>query len=116
MKYVKINRVNLLYFIFCNVNGYFEEFNANKYLVLVPTNESKKIIKEYEELWSKIRDLIRSINKKWDNYDKDYMKIKHDLDDDLCLNKMIDIYIATIIVCAIFLENDIIKNNIIILH
>ena len=42
------------------------EINENKYLTLVPTNESKEKIKRYEELWSKIRDLIRSINKKSD--------------------------------------------------
>ena len=61
-KYLKINSVNPLYLIFNKVNGYFEEINGSKYLMLVPTKESKKIIKkEYEELWSKIRDLIRSI-------------------------------------------------------
>ena len=32
------------------VNEYFEEINKNKYLMLVPTNESKEIIKKYEEL------------------------------------------------------------------
>ena len=32
-----------------------------KYLTLIPTNESKEIMKRYEELWSKLRDLIRSI-------------------------------------------------------
>ena len=63
VKYVKINSVNLLCLIFSKVNGYFEEINKNKYLILVPTNESKEIIKRYEELWNKIRDLIRSITK-----------------------------------------------------
>ena len=29
-----------------NVNGYFEEINGNKYLTLVPTNESKEITKK----------------------------------------------------------------------
>ena len=43
--------------------------------VVVPTNERKKI-KKYEELWSKIRDLIRSITKNSDDYDEKYMKIK----------------------------------------
>ena len=62
-KYVKINNVNFLHLIFNKVNGYFEEINGNKYLTLVPTNESKEKIKKYEELWSKIRDLIRSITK-----------------------------------------------------
>ena len=32
-----------------------------KYLLLVATNESKEIVKNYEEMCSKIRDLIRSI-------------------------------------------------------
>ena len=41
-KKVKINSVNLLYFIFNKVNGYFEEINENKYLTLVPTNEKKE--------------------------------------------------------------------------
>ena len=36
------------------MNGYFEEINKKKYLVLVPTNESKEIVKRYEELWNKI--------------------------------------------------------------
>ena len=45
LKYVKINSVNSLYLIFCEVNGYFEEINKNKYLTIVPTNESKKIEK-----------------------------------------------------------------------
>ena len=47
-----------------------------KYLTLVPTNESKEETKKYEELWIKIRDLIRSITKNSDDYDEKYMKIK----------------------------------------
>ena len=44
------------------MNGYFKEINKNKYLTLFPTNESKEIKKD-EELWSKIKDLIRQITK-----------------------------------------------------
>ena len=40
-KSVKINSVNHLYLIISKVNGNFEEINGNKYLTLVPTNESK---------------------------------------------------------------------------
>ena len=43
-------------------------------------NESKEKIKKYEELWIKIRDLIRSITKNSENYDKKYMKIKFNSD------------------------------------
>ena len=62
-KYIKINSLNPLYLIDSKMNVYFEEINENKYLTLVPTNESKEITKKYKELWSKIRDLIRSIAK-----------------------------------------------------
>ena len=57
-KYVKVYGVNPLYLIFNKVNGYFKEINGNKYLTLVSTNETKEKRKKYEELWSKIRDLI----------------------------------------------------------
>ena len=102
-KYVKINTVNPLYLIFSKVNRYFEESNKNKYLTLVPTNESnKKKIEKYEELWGKIRDLIRSITKNSDDYDEKDMKIKLNSDDKLPLNKTIEIPTMTIVVRAIF--------------
>ena len=44
-KCVKIYSVDPLYLIFRYVNGYFEEINGNKYLMLVPTNESKEKVK-----------------------------------------------------------------------
>ena len=74
-KYLKINSVNPLYLIFRKVNGYFEEINGNKYLTLVPTNESKEKTKKYKERRNKIRDVIRSLTKNSD-YDEKFMKIK----------------------------------------
>ena len=38
LKNVKINSVNLLYLVFSNMNGYFEEINKSKYLTLVLTH------------------------------------------------------------------------------
>ena len=52
------------------MNGYFDEINENKYLILVPANESKEKIKKYEELSIIIRDLIRSVIRKSDDHDK----------------------------------------------
>ena len=45
-----------------------------KYVMLVPTNESKENIKKYEEKWIKIRDLIRSITKNSDIMKKNLRK------------------------------------------
>ena len=58
--------------------------------------------KKYEELWVKMRDLIRSITKNSDDYDEKDMKIKLNSDDKLPLNKTIEIPTMTIVVRAIF--------------
>ena len=76
------------------------------YLALVPSNESKEIIQKYGEMWSKIRDLIRSITKNSDDYDEKYMKITFDLDDELPLNKATEIHNLTIAFRAVFHENN----------
>ena len=88
------------------MNGYLEEINGNKYLTLVPTNERKEKIKKYEELWSKIRDLIKLITKNSDDYDEKYMKFKFTSDDKLPLSKTTEIPTMTIIVRAVFHENN----------
>ena len=102
-KYVKINSVNPLYLMFNKMNGYFEEINGNNYLTLFATNDSKDRIKNYEELWIKITDLITLVTKKADDYDEKFIKIKLDSDDILSLNKMIKISVMVIVVRAIFL-------------
>ena len=58
-----------------------------------------KTYNKYEEMWSKIRDLIRSItNNSDDDYDEKYMKSKFNSDKDLPLNKMLllDLYFMKI--------------------
>ena len=44
---LKINSVNPLYLIINKVNEYFDEICKNKYLTLLPTNESKEKFKKY---------------------------------------------------------------------
>ena len=90
-KYKKTHGVNPLYLIFGKVNGYFEEINGNKYLMLVPTNERKTKIKKYGELRSKIKDLIRSITENSGYHDEKYMKVKFNSEHKLPLNKTIEI-------------------------
>ena len=50
--------------------------------------------------------LIKSITINLDDYDEKYMKIKFDSDDNLTLNKMIEIPLVTIVVRAVFHENN----------
>ena len=72
-------------------------------MILVPANKRKEVMKKYEELRSKIRDLIRSITKNSDDYDEKFINIKTDLDD---VNKTTEIHNVIIVVRAIFHENN----------
>ena len=58
--------------------------------------KAKIKLKKHEKLLIKIRDLIRSVTKKSDDYEK-YMRIKSDTDGELPLNKTIKINIITIV-------------------
>ena len=61
LSHAKINNLNSWYLIINKINGYIEGSRVNKYLTLVPTNESKEALKKYEQPWNKIRDRIRSV-------------------------------------------------------
>ena len=64
------------------------------------------MIKKYEKLWNKIRDLIKLITKNSEDYDEKYMKIKFNSDDQLPLNKMIEIHNGEIVVRVVFHKNN----------
>ena len=66
---------------------------------------AKKNLKKHEKLWSKIRDLIRSMTKNSDDYDEKYMKIKFNSDDELPLNRRI-VILSMIVVTAVFHWNN----------
>ena len=63
-------------------------------------------MKKYEELWIRIRDLLRLITKNLNDYDEKYMNIKGNSDDKLSLNKTVEIPTITIVVRTVFLENN----------
>ena len=54
---------------------------------------------------NRIRDSISSITKNSHDYDEKYMKIKFNWDDELSLNKTIEIGSMIIVVRAVFHEN-----------
>ena len=55
------------------MNGYFEEKNENKYLVLDDIDENKEVSKKYEEAWDGIKKDIETINRgERVEYEKDF--------------------------------------------
>ena len=75
-------------------------------MTLVSSDENNDKLKIYQELWNKIRYLIKSITINSDNYDKKYMKIKFNSDDDLPLKKMVELQNMVIVVRSVFQEDN----------
>ena len=68
-------------------------------MVFDSTDENKEVLERYAELWDGIKNEIETINGgKEGKYDEEFMKIKFDTDDDLPLNKLLKLYMLTIVV------------------
>ena len=107
LRYVKISSTNPLYLIINEINGCTEESNGNKSFMPVPANENKEIMKKiYQELWSNIRDFIRSNTDNSNDYDEKYMKIKFNFDDNSPLNKTIELCNRIVVIRAAFHEEN----------
>ena len=89
--YENIYSVNPLYLIIAHASGYIEEKGVNKYLVFDSTDENKELLKKYNDVWNGIKNKIEEVTSGKCDYDKDYIKIKFNSDDDLPLNKPLKI-------------------------
>ena len=108
LSYIIINSANLLYLIINKINRHIKESNGNKIFKLVRTDKSKDTLKTYEELWNKIRALVRSVTNDSDDYDRKYMKIKltsdGDSDDYFPLKKTLELYNMVMVLRSVFRE------------
>ena len=101
--YENIHSVNPLYLIVGEADGYIEEKNRNKYLIFAFTDENKKVLEKYTDLWNEIKYLIKTINSgEAGEYEKEYMKIKFNSDDNLPLNIILKLHNLTIVVRSVF--------------
>ena len=100
-----IYSVNPLSLRITHASGYIEEKGVNKYLVFDSTDENKELIKKYNDVFNGIRDKIKEINSDECDYEKDYMKIKFNSDDNLPLNKPLKFHNMTITIRSVFEED-----------
>ena len=101
-----INSVNPFYLGIANASGYIEEVNEDKYLVFDVTDENKKLLKRYDDVFNGIMSKIREIDDDWLQYSKDYMKIRFSSDDNLPLNKPLKFYQMTITIRCVISEDN----------
>ena len=101
---MNINSINPLYLNITHSNEYNKEKGVNKYLVFDSTDENKELLKKYD-VFNRIRDKIKEINSNDCDYEKDYMKIKFNSDDNLPLNKPLKFHNMTITIRSVFEED-----------
>ena len=97
--------MNPLYLLIDHASGYIEEKGVNKYLVFDSTDENKELLKKYNDVFNGIRNKIKKISGDECDYEKDYMKIKFNSDDDLPLNKLLKFHIMTLIIRCVISED-----------
>ena len=84
------------------VIGHIEENNGNQCLVFHSSDENKEALKKYTEFWDGIKNKIEIINDGEWKHGKDFTKIKFDTDDNLPLNKLLNLHMLTILVRSAF--------------
>ena len=88
------------------IDGFIEEKNGDKYLNISVTERNKGELKKYSEVWNGVKDSIEKLNdSEVGKYSKYFIKIKLNSDDNIPLNKQLNVPTITVIIRYIF-END----------
>ena len=78
-----VEDLNSLYLNIDHASGYIKEKGINKYLVFDSTDENKELLKKYNDVWNGIKNKIKEVDDSECDYEKDYMKIEFNCDDNL---------------------------------
>ena len=98
----EVNSVNPLYLMINRIDVFIEKKNGSLYLNISDTNRNNEILKKCNQIFDGIQYHIKKINNNDSKYDKDYMKIKFDTDDDIPLNKELYFPTITVIIRCVF--------------
>ena len=63
------------------------------------------MLRKYSELWYKIKNLIECNSIIASEYEKDFVKIRFNLDDNLSMNKILKLHNMTIVIRSVFQED-----------
>ena len=88
-----------------HANEYIEEKGVNKYLIFNSTDGNEELLKKYNDVWNGIKGKIKEVCSDGCDYEKDYMKIKLNSDDNLPLNKPLKFHNMTLTIRSVFEED-----------
>ena len=102
--YVEEKDLNPLYLNIDHASGYIKK-RVNKYLVFDSIDENKELLKKCSDVWNGIKNKIKEVNDSECDYEKYYMKIKLNFDDNLPLKKPLKFHNMTITIQSVFEED-----------
>ena len=82
-----------------------EEINKNKYLIFDSIDENKELLKKYNDVFNGIMGKIKEVSSDECDYEKCYMKLKFNSDDNVPLNKALKCHNMTITIRSVFKED-----------
>ena len=103
--YENIYSVNPLYLTISHVSWYIEEKGVNKYLVFDSKDEYKELLKNIMMFLMELETKSKKISGNECDYEKDYMKIRFNSDDDLPLNKQVKFHNMIVTIGYVFEED-----------
>ena len=74
-------------------------------MIFDSTDENKELLKKYNDVFNGIKNIIKEVSSGECDYEKDYMKIKLNSDDDIPLNKPLRFHNMTITIRSVFEED-----------
>ena len=96
-----INSVNPLYLRIRNIKGQFKKGKDDNVWYLILLGDAD-ILRKFSNIWKSIRANIEENTDDIVQYDKDYMKIKFESNDNLPIDDIINMHQVTIIIRLIF--------------
>ena len=88
-----------------HANGYIKEKNGNKYLIFDSVDKHKELLKKYDDVvWSGIKNKIEEVSLSDCDYEKGYIKIEFNSDDNLPMNKPLKFRLMAITIRCVFSE------------
>ena len=103
LRYEK-NSVNPLYLRIIDMKGQFKKGKSDNVWYLIIFGDAD-VLRKLENIWESIRANIEENTDGIVQYNKDYMKIKFESNDNLPVNNIVNMYQVTIIIRSVFAQN-----------
>ena len=100
----EINRVNPLYLRIKDMKGQLKKGKGNNVWYLIIFGDAD-VLKKIANIWKSIRAKIEENAGGIVQYDKDYMKIKFESNDNLPTDNIVNMHQVTIIIRSVFAQN-----------